>query len=132
MSMTPSSTIVGAFRSPSAAEQAMGTLYHAGFQQEQICDLVPTHSAGFFEGLKSFFSGEPSGTGNDTGDPMNDLTAHGLSTQSARYYADQYSKGNTVLIVNTSGHEQEALRILQHYGAYDAEMKLAGNEPAPG
>ena len=125
MSMTSSSTVVGAFRSPSAAEQAMGTLYHAGFQREQMRNLVPAHSASFFEGLKSFFSGEPSRTGNNEGDPLDDLTALGLSDRSAKYFADEYSKGSTVVIVNTSGHEQEALRILHQCGAYDAEMKLA-------
>lgn len=110
MSVTPSSTVVGVFRDRSMAEQAIEALYDAGFTQEQIHYSVPGSSGKFFEDLKSLFTGP--------GDSLvNDLTSMGVSDEDARYYANEYQNGNTILAVHAAGHEQDALSILHQYGA---------------
>src|SRR5579885_1349019 len=115
MSVTPSSTVVAAFRDRWAAEQAMEALYDAGFSREQMQYVVPG-TGSFFEELKSFFTGTPTYHSDLAGS----LSEVGLSDEEARYYASEYEQGNTILVVMTAGREQEALNILGRYGAYNA------------
>ena len=42
----------------------------------------------------------------------------GLSDEEARYYAEEYNSGSTILAVDAPDREQEALSILHQYGAY--------------
>lgn len=117
MSVAPSSTIVGVFRDRSMAEQAVNALYKAGFGHEQIQYSTPGTSDSFFEGLKSLFTG----TSDNQGNLVNDLTNMGLSDAEAQYYANEYNNGNTILVVRAAGRETEAMNILHQYGAYNAE-----------
>ncbi len=116
MSVTPSSPVVGVFTDRSMAEQAVGALYNAGFEHEQIRYSVPGNSGSFFEGLKSFFTG----TSTNGDDLANDLTSMGLSDEEARYYSNEFSNGNIILAVQARGREQEALSVLHQYSAYNS------------
>jgi len=116
MSVTPSSPVVGVFTDRSMAEQAVGALYNAGFEHEQIRYSVPGNSGSFFEGLKSFFSGM-STNGDDL---ANNLTSMGLSDEEARYYSNEFRNGNIILAVQARGREQEALSVLHQYSAYNS------------
>src|SRR5579883_2206027 len=125
MSVTPSSTVVAAFRDRWTTERAMEALYDAGFSREQMQYVVPG-SGGFFEELKSFFTGTPTSHGDLAGN----LSEMGLSEEEARFYAGEYEQGNTILVVMTAGREQEALNILGQYGAYNARTTSPReNEP---
>ncbi|HLG66014.1 MAG TPA: hypothetical protein VKY19_29120 [Ktedonosporobacter sp.] len=119
MSVTPSSTVVGIFRDRAMAEDAIGALYDAGFQREQIRYSMPGNAGGFFEDLKNMFTGASSTDTN--GDHLtDDLTGMGLSDEEARYYTDEYNNGNTILTVQAANREQEALSILHQHGAYNS------------
>ncbi|GHO88707.1 general stress protein [Dictyobacter formicarum] len=126
MSVTPSPTVVGVFRDRALVEQAIEALYQAGFSQDQIRYSVPGHSGGFLDDLKSLFTGSNSGSG----DLANDLTAMGLSSEQARYYANEYDNGNIVLAVHALDREQEALGIFHQFGAYGIHNTLRGAETA--
>ena len=116
MSVTPSSPVVGVFTDRSMAEQAVGALYNAGFEHEQIRYSVPGTSGSFFEGLKSLFTG----TSPNGDDLANDLTSMGLSDEEARYYSNEFRNGNIILAVQARGREQEALSVLHQYSAYNS------------
>src|SRR5258708_32814839 len=111
MSVTPSSPVVGVFTDRSMAEQAVGALYNAGFEHEQIRYSVPGNSGSFFEGLKSVFTG----TSPDGDDLTNDLTSMDLSDEEARYYSNEFRNGSIILAVQARGHEQERFRVLRQY-----------------
>jgi HAMP domain-containing protein len=115
MSMNPHSTVVGVFRDRSMAEQAMAALTDAGFSRDQIRYAGPGSSGGFFEDIKSLFTA-PGATVENL---AHDLTGMGLSDNEARYYADEYNNGNTIIAVKAPGREQEAMEVLNRYGAYN-------------
>src|SRR5215467_180937 len=117
MAVTPSSPVVGVFTDRSMAEQAVEALYNAGFEHEQIRYSVPGYSGGFFEGLKSLFTGRSTYGGG----LANDLTSMGHSDEEARYYSNEYSLGNVILAVQARGREQEAWSLLHQYGAYTSQ-----------
>ncbi len=119
MSVTPSTTIVGAFRDQSAAEQAVNALYNSGFGQEQIQYMVPGTSGSFFEGLKNFLTGTNEG-GENLAD---DLTGMGLPDTDAQYYANEYNNGNPILIVRAAERGTEAINVLRQYGAYNTQTE---------
>lgn len=117
MSVTPSSAIVGVFRDRAIAEQAMDALYNAGFTHEQVRYSAPGSSGGFFEDIKSLFTGSSA----DNGSVANDLTDIGLSDEEAHYYATEQSNGNIILAVKAPGRGQEAQTLMQQYGALNAQ-----------
>ena len=116
MSVTPSSATVGVFRDRATAEQALDALYNAGFTHEQVRYSVPEASGGFFDDLKSLFTGQ-----NASGSVANDLTDLGLSDEEANYYADEHSKGNIILAVKAPGRSAEVQTILQQYGSLNTQ-----------
>src|SRR5215469_9621560 len=117
MAVTPSSPVVGVFTDRSMAEQAVEALSNAGFEQEQMRYSVPGYAGGFFEGLKSLFTG----TSPYGGGLAHDLMSMGLLDEEARYYSNEYSLGNVILAVQARGREQEAWSILRQYGAYTSQ-----------
>lgn len=125
MSVTPSSTMVGVFKDRTVAEHAMDALYNAGFKQEQIRYSAPGVASGFFEDLKSLF------TGTDADNLANNLTSMGLSDDEAHYYVGEYSKGSTIIAVNAPDREQDAMNILRQYGAYNTLNTSTGEAAQP-
>lgn len=115
MSVNQSQTVVGIFRDRAMAQQAMEALYNAGLNQEQIHYSGSGSSGSIFEDLKNLFTGP--GAGADS--LANDLTNMGLSDEEARFYSDEYNKGNTIVAVKAPGRESEAMTILHQYGAYN-------------
>ncbi len=118
MSVTPSSATVGVFNDRATAEQALDALYNAGFTHEQVRYSVPEASGGFFDDLKSLFTGQ-----NASGSVANDLTDLGLSDEEANYYADEHSKGNIILAVKAPGRSAEVQTILQQYGSLNTQPR---------
>ncbi len=116
MSVTPSSATVGVFRDRAAAEQALDALYNAGFTHEQVRYSVPETSGGFFDDLKSLFTGQ-----NASGSVANDLADLGLSDEEANYYANEHSEGNIILAVKAPGRSAEVQTILQQYGSLNTQ-----------
>lgn len=51
------------------------------------------------------------------------LTGMGVPEGEARYYQGEVEAGNTLVIVHAASHQQEAMAILQQYGAYDATSR---------
>lgn len=113
--MPSTSTIVGVFRDRATAEQAMEELRNTGFDRDQIRYAGPGTVGSFLDDIKSLFTG-PNASGSVL---ANDLSNMGLSDQEARYYANEYNNGNSILAVNATGREQEAANILHRYGAYN-------------
>jgi hypothetical protein len=105
--------MVGVFKDRTVAEHAMDALYNAGFKQEQIRYSAPGVASGFFEDLKSLF------TGTDADNLANNLISMGLSDEEAHYYVGEYTNGSTIIAVNAPDREQEALNVLRQYGAYN-------------
>ena len=116
MSVTPSSATVGVFTDRAIAEQALDALYNAGFTHEQVRYFVPEASGGFFDDLKSLFTGQTA-----SGNVGNDLTDLGLSDEEANYYANEHSNGNIILAVKAPGRSAEVQTILQQYGSLNAQ-----------
>jgi DNA-binding transcriptional MerR regulator len=129
MSMNRPSTVVGVFRDRSMAEQAMAALSDAGFSRDQIRYAGPGTSGGFFEDIKSLFTAP----GTTVENLAHDLTGMGLSDNEARYYADEYNSGNTIIAVKAPGREQEAMEVLNRYGAYNyGPASTPGSAANPG
>lgn len=122
MSVTSSSTVVGVFGNRAVAEQAMDALSTLGFERESMHELVPGSSAGFFEELKSFFTGNEPAPTTDEDKLARNLMGLGLSNEQARYYAQAYNQGYTLLTVQTAGREQEVLGVLYQYGAAQQQV----------
>ncbi len=116
MSVTPSSAIVGVFRDRATAEQALDALYNAGFTHEQVRYSDSETSGGFFDDLKSWFTGQNAG-----GNVANDLADLGLSDEEAHYYANEHSKGNVILAVKALGRGGEVQTILQQHGSLNVQ-----------
>ncbi len=119
MSTNPRSTVVGVFRDRAMAEQAMGALTNAGFGRDQIrysgSGSTGGTSGGFLGEIKSLFTGQ----GTTSGNFANDLSDLGVSDEEARYYSDEYRNGRSIIAVKAPGREQEAINIMQRYGAYN-------------
>ncbi len=114
MATNPSSTVVGVFTDRSMAEQAVQALHDAGISDEQI--HYSSSSGGLLEDIKSLFTGS---SNND------DFSGLGLSDEEARYYSNEYNKGNSVIAVQALGHEEDVLSVLNRYSAYSYH-----NDPA--
>src|SRR6266566_4851154 len=108
------STVVGVFTDQAMAEQAVQALEDTGFGHDQIWYSSPGGASSFFEDIKSLFTG----TGTVSGNLVNALTDMGLSDEEARYYANEYRSGHSVVAVRAPDREQEAMALLQMYGAF--------------
>jgi hypothetical protein len=108
MATNPSSTVVGVFTDRSMAEQAMQALHDAGISNEQIHYSGTDSSGGLLENLKSLFTGSTS---------SGDFSGLGLSDEEARYYSNEYNKGNSVIAVQAPGQEENVLSVLNRYSA---------------
>ncbi|MDQ2885807.1 MAG: hypothetical protein M3Y39_06940 [Chloroflexota bacterium] len=124
MTTNPSSTIVGVFTDRSMAEQAMQALHDAGISNEQIHYSATDSSGGLLENLKSLFTGS-TGSG--------DFSGLGLSDEEARYYSNEYNKGNSVIAVQAPGQEENVLSVLNRYSAssYRHDLTATGAGVAP-
>jgi len=128
---TRRTTIVGVFSDKALAERAIDALKDAGFSNEEIRYSGHTTGVGFFENLKSWFTGEETGT---TGDVAKDLTKLGVPENEADYYAREYAAGHPIVAVKSPGHEADAASILRSNGSlqYDMAPGTAGaafNQP---
>jgi hypothetical protein len=108
------------------ADQALNALKDAGFSSDQIrYSGGAGSSAGSF--FKSLFTGQ-----NTTKDSfVNDLADMGVPDQETRYYADEYHNGRSIVAVNAPGRVQEALNIMQRYGAYNNYSSAATETTQP-
>ncbi len=120
MSVTPSSAIVGVFRDRANAEQALDALYNAGITNEQVRFSSSETSGGFFDDLKSLFTGQ-----NATGNVANDLSDLGLSNEEASYYANEHRNGNIILAVKAPGRSAEVQNILHQFGSLNTQPETA-------
>ncbi|HEV2660320.1 MAG TPA: hypothetical protein VGU68_06935, partial [Ktedonobacteraceae bacterium] len=116
MATNPPSTVVGVFTDRSMAEQAMQALHDAGISNEQIHYSGTGSSGGFFEDLKNLFTGSTSN---------GDFSGLGLSDEEARYYSNEYNKGNIVIAVQAPGQEENVLSVLNRYSASSYRHDLA-------
>jgi hypothetical protein len=117
MSVMPYATVVGVFRDRSAADLAMQALLNAGFKREQIRYLTADTAGGFFDSLKSVFTGVSPAEES----LVSNLTDMGLSSEEAQYFSDEYKQGSVILAIKTQGDDEMALNILSQYGAYNAK-----------
>lgn len=112
MSTNPRSTVVGVFMDREMAEQALNALKDAGYDSNQLHYSGSSNGGGFF---KSLFSGQ--GATNDNF--VNELSDLGVPDEETRYYANEYQNGHSIIAVVAQGNEQEALNIMQRFGAYN-------------
>jgi hypothetical protein len=108
------STVVGVFGNRASAEQAVQALEDTGFGHDQIWYSSPGGASSFFEDIKSLFTG----TGTVSDNLVKELTDMGLSDEEARYYANEYRSGHSVVAVRALDREQEAMALLQMFGAF--------------
>ena len=108
------STVVGVFGNRASAEQAVQALEDTGFGHDQIWYSSPGGASSFFEDIKSLFTG----TGTVSDNLVKELTDMGLSDEEARYYANEYRSGHSVVAVRAPDREQEAMALLKMYGAF--------------
>jgi len=124
MSTNPHAPVVGVFRDREMAEQALNTLKDAGFDSNQLHYSGSSNGGGFF---KSLFSGP-----NTTNDSfVNELADLGVPDDETRYYANEYQNGHSIVAVDARGNEQEALNIMQRYGAYNGYRPVAVGTAQP-
>lgn len=116
---TRNAPIVGVFSDRTMAERAIDALKDAGFSNDEIRYSGHTAGGGFFENLKSWFTGEEAGT---TGDVLKDLEKLGVPENQANYYAREYAAGHPIVAVKSPGHEADAVSILRSNGSINYEM----------
>jgi hypothetical protein len=106
------------------AEQAIDALKGAGFSNDEIRYSGAT-GGGFFDNLKSWLSGEDTGT---TGNVQDDLKNMGVPEGEANYYAREYAAGHPIVAVKSPGHENDALSIMRSNGSshYDIASDATG------
>ncbi len=112
------STVVGVFGNRASAEQAVQALEDTGFGHDQIWYSSPGGASSFFEDIKSLFTG----TGTVSDNLVKELTDMGLSDEEARYYANEYRSGHSVVAVRAPDREQEAMALLQMFGAFHYDV----------
>src|SRR5690348_11982424 len=93
--------LVGVFKDRTMAEHAIDGLHHAGVSNSQISYSGPMTSGGFFEELKSMFTGEETST---PGDVVRDLKKMGVPANEADFYANEHKAGRLILAVKANGH----------------------------
>lgn len=125
MAMNPRRTIVATFDDPADADRAIDALQNAGFSANQIHHVGRVNSAstgtgGFWDSVKSFFTGDDMSTSSDATD---DFSSWGLSQDEVNYYENEHRTGRSVVAVNASGREQEAESILRSSGGYNYAMR---------
>jgi hypothetical protein len=119
--MTTNNTpIVSIFNERGNAERAIEDLYNAGIPSDQISysrgSMSTNSSGGFLESIKHLFT-----VGHDrtSVDVLNDLNNMGIPQEEAKYYAQQYDAGRTIVTVQQETMNQNALTILRSNGGYD-------------
>jgi hypothetical protein len=124
MSTNLRSTVVGVFRDREMAEQALNALKDAGFVENQLHYSGSSSGGGFF---KSLFTNQ-----NATNDNfVNDLAYLGVPDEETRYYANEYRNGQSIIAVNAPGKLQEAMNIMQRFGAYNGYNPVATGTSQP-
>jgi len=124
MSTNPRSTVVGVFRDREMAEQALNALKDAGFDENQLHYSGSSSGGGFF---KSLFTNQ-----NATNDNfVNDLADLGVPDEETRYYANEYHNGQSIIAVNAPGKLQEAMNIMQRFGAYNGYNPVSTGTSQP-
>jgi uncharacterized protein (TIGR02271 family) len=121
---TRRTTVVGVFNDKNLAERAIDALKEAGFSNNEI-RYSGAAGGGFFDNLKSWLSGEETGT---TGDVEGDLKNMGVPEGEANYYAREYEAGHPIVAVRSPGHENDALSIMRSNGSshYDITSNAPG------
>jgi uncharacterized protein (TIGR02271 family) len=122
MTTTPQPQVVAAFTDRGSAEQALGDLRGAGFDNDQIKCWVGASSGGFLEAVKSAFSGQE-GTSSHVYD---DLTGSGVPDTVAKFFQREADAGRTIVAVMAADRQQEASNILARYGGYGAGGASSG------
>jgi uncharacterized protein (TIGR02271 family) len=115
---TRRTTVVGVFNDKTLAERAIDALKDAGFSNDEI-RYSGASGGGFFDNLKSWLSGEDTGT---TGNVESDLKNMGVPEGEANYYAREYSAGHPIVAVRSPGHENDALSIMRSNGSSHYDM----------
>lgn len=115
---TRRTTVVGVFNDKNLAERAIDALKEAGFSNNEI-RYSGAAGGGFFDNLKSWLSGEETGT---TGDVESDLKNMGVPEGEANYYAREYEAGHPIVAVRSPGHENDALSIMRSNGSSHYDM----------
>ncbi len=119
------STVVGVFGNWASAEQAVQALEDTGFGHDQIWYSSPGGASSFFEDIKSLFMG----TGTVSDNLVKALTDMGLSDEEARYYANEYRSGHSVVAVRAPDREQEAMALLLQKSGSHASGNRTGCLP---
>jgi hypothetical protein len=125
MAVNPRTVVVGVFNDRGMAEQALRALHDADFARDQIRYAGPGNAGNLLEDIRSLFTG-PTATRDNL---ANDLSDMGLSDDEARYYANEYTNGRPIIAVRAPGREQEAMNILQQYGAYNYNSTFGSQQP---
>lgn len=123
---TRRTTVVGVFNDKNLAEQAIDALKDAGFSNDEIrYSGSAGGGGGFFDNLKSWLSGEETGT---TGNVESDLKNMGVPEGEANYYAREYEAGHPIVAVRSPGHENDALSIMRSNGSSHYDMASGAME----
>lgn len=109
------SILVGVFKDRGMAEHAIEGLHNAGVSNNRISYSGPVSSGGFFDELKSIFTGEET---SSPGEVVRDLKKMGVPTNEAEFYANEHKAGRLILAVKANGHVQEIANILRTNGGY--------------
>lgn len=108
---TTSPPIIGIFNNNATAEHAIKDLNNAGYSANEI------HYSGAagkgIGNLKSWVTGEEPAPAEEI---ARDLKTMGVPTESANYCANEYKAGHPIVAVQSTGHEQETIKIVRNNG----------------
>jgi hypothetical protein len=112
------SVLVGVFRDPKQARDAIGAIRNAGFRTDDIGLLL-------WGRVDALAMAADTGAGREAalGAVARGLTGLGVPKEEARFYEEEASGGRTLLTMRAGGRHAEARDILRRYGAYDAESR---------
>jgi uncharacterized protein (TIGR02271 family) len=126
MTTTEHLIVVGVFRDHSQAAQAIEELHKAGCRDDKIRVGKTATASGLLDGLASRWNGfEVEGR-----TLPDELVSKGMSQDEADYYLKEFEAGHSIVIVESSGHQEEVRDILQRHGAYDASRVGIAQEQA--
>jgi hypothetical protein len=119
MTTSERSTVVGVFADRERADKAIDDLRRIGFSYNQI-RLAERGTGSFLDSFKSLFTGQQTVSSN-TPDDLRNL---GVPEPDAHSYQRQLDAGRAIVIVNATGHIEQALAVLHQSGAYDISARL--------
>ena len=111
------SMVIGAFRDPALAQQALDELHQQGWNNDQA-RIIGRHSGGILTSLRGAF------TERETAPEEDELAHLDLPDEQRQLYSRERAAGSSLVAVQAGEHQLEVRDLLNRYGAYNVYIPL--------